>query len=218
MNNKKIFFKMVALFVIFFLTSMSLQNIFSIDLADIEKEVSSYGPIASLIYTAILFFGLTIPFNPISDTVVVLTAAIVFSPPVAIIATFIAHFTALTTNYFLSENFGWKIIRKFSKSSEEKQIENLAKHLTPRKIFALRFILPLTAIGIDVVSYAAAISKVNFKQFILASIIPWTILNIIFFTSASYLKNKSSVFVLIPVVVLIPLSYLLYIYLKKGEK
>ena len=78
----------------------------------------------------------------------------------------------------------------------------------------MRFILPLTATGIDIVSYAACFAKLPFAKFYVASIIPWSLISIIFFTATSAVKEQSMALFFIPGIVLVITSFSIFYLLK----
>lgn len=217
--ERKTILKITILLLSLFAFSFILGKVFHIGLPELEEIVSSLGIFAPIGYTLLLFLGLSVPFNPISDYLVVNLAAILLPVPVAIASTFVAHTLSLTLNYFIGRKFGWNFISKFTSEKEEKYLEDLVKKINPSQIFFLRFLLPLTAIGVDIVSYAAGISKISFGKFLLVSIIPWTILNILFFIFTKYAISKNALFFFIPglVLILIPVLIQGYIRSKKTE-
>ncbi len=205
--------RLVLIFIALFIVSFFIQKYSNINLDKIQAYILSFGPLAPLIYAAVLFLGLTIPFDPIPDYAVVLAAAFIFPPPVAILATFAAHSFTLIVNYLVGNKYGWRMLDIFYKQSEMDFGHKIAKRITPGQVFALRWVLPLTAIGIDIVSYAAGMAKMNFAKYMIASLIPWTTVSIIFFTSTNYLRGISPAYVFIPTVIMIGVSLILYKFL-----
>ncbi|OGD85901.1 hypothetical protein A2Z23_03000 [Candidatus Curtissbacteria bacterium RBG_16_39_7] len=110
---------------------------------------------------------------------------------------------ALSTNYWISRAIGWKVTDKILGEKESKEARNLAKSISLAKIFGLRWILPLTAVGVDVVSYAAGLARLPFGKFYLASIIPWSVINVIFFLSTNYVKEHATLLFFLPAFILL---------------
>ena len=179
------------------------QRRFELSAADIERGIQAAGPLASAAYAALLVAGFTGPFNPLSDVLVVGAAALLFPPLVSITATFAAQSIALAVNYFLARRYGDRVVRLLRSARTQEFLERIGRRLSYRLIFGLRFLLPLTAIGVDVVSYLAGLRKLEFTRFYLASIVPWTILSVAYFTSTALLRAYSAVLALLPAVVLI---------------
>lgn len=210
--SRQTLLKLGLIFLLSVLISLSLQRIFQISLDDVQDLVTASGVWAPLVYCLVLFLGLTVPFNPMSDSVTVSLAALVFPPAVAILMTFIAHSLALLVNYSLARTWGDDLLRKILTKPEVEKVDKLAPKLHPGWIFGFRFLLPLNTVGIDVISYSAGVAKMDFVKFYLASIIPWTTLNIIFFTSSSWLRDIHPALIFVPIILLIllPAAYLSY--------
>lgn len=202
--------KIGLLFLVSLALSFILQRFFHIGLTEIQKFVVATGVWAPLVYSLILLLGLSVPFNPISDSIVVSIAALVFPSTIAILMTFLAHSLALTINYWASRAWGDDLLRKLLSKNEVEKIQQLGPKIKPWWVFGFRFLLPLNAIGFDFISYAAGISKMDFKGFFLASIIPWSILSVLFFSSAGYLRdiNPSLIFLPFFILIFLPLVYL----------
>jgi len=100
-------------------------------------------------------------------------------------------------------------------------VEKYLKKLTIKNLFFIRFFLPISSIaGADIVSYIAGHERLPFVKYFIVSIIPWTIMNIAFFTATSYLSEKSILFYFLPAVVIIGIPVLIFIgfrYLKKDN-
>ena len=214
--KRKLFAKLFLIFLFTFILSLLLQANFNFNAYDIKRWVASFGYNAPIIYSLLLFLGLSVPFNPISDYLVVTLAAFLFSPPIAILATFLSHSLSLSTNYFLATKFGWPILKRITNKEESFYLKTLSHKITPVKIFGLRWLLPLTGIGIDFVSYAAGLAKIPFSKFFLSSIVPWTILNVLFFTATSYFFNFAPLLFFLPALILITIPLGIY-YLFKNE-
>jgi len=206
--------KLVIIFVAIFSVGISAQQLFNINFDNLGSWINSFGIISPAIFSFLLFLGLSIPFNPLPDYLLVSLAAYLFTPYQAIAATFLAHTLAITVNFYFAQKLGAFFFKKLLNRKEEISVKKFSSQITLPRIFSMRFILPLTAIGIDVVSYASGIAKVSFLKFYIASIIPWTILSVIFFTSASYLKEISAGLILVPGIILAVIS-LSIVYLAK---
>ena len=203
--SRKLILKLALTIAFAFLVTFGLQKALGIDLATVENLVESFGFYAPLGYTLLLFLGLTVPFNPLSDFLTINLAAFLFPAHVAVVATFFAHCLALATNYYLAKKYGQTILKRLLNLQDQKDFEKLTKQMNFRILFGLRFMFPLTAVGIDVLSYASGIQKLPFGRFYIISIIPWTILNIAYFYSTSFFKEQSLILFFLPATVLIGL-------------
>lgn len=183
--------------------SLLAQRYLSISQDDIQEAVDAAGVFAPAAYAIVLFLGLTIPFNPISDVATVSVAAFVFDPHVSVAATFGAHTAALSINYFIARRFGSTIVRLLAGAQASELVSRVGDRLDARRVFGIRFLLPLTAIGIDVISYLSGLRQLNFARFFVASIVPWTIISVVFFYSTSVLREQSLFLFFLPVALLI---------------
>lgn len=213
--NKLLIKLILWMFIITFLGFL-LENIIGVDFNAVQNWVKSFGIFAPLAYSFLLYLGLTIPFNPLPDSALLVFAAFTFPPYFSIPATFLAQVLAICTNYYLGRKFGWKIIEKITSEEDLNSIKQLTKKISLRLIILIRFVPSATAIGFDVLSYAAALTQIPFKKLFWASIIPWTILNILFFISTYALKEISSYLFFIPALAIIGIPVLV-IYLAKKQ-
>ncbi len=189
---------LAALFVV-------LQQTINFSFDEIRDTVDSAGIFGPLVYALVLFLGLSVPFNPVSDLATVNVAALLFEPRVSVGATFLAHTAALSVNFLVARRFGDRILRLLSGDAATAFIERFGKRMTYSSVFTLRFALPLTGIGIDVVTYLAAIGRLSFIRFYIVSIIPWTLVSLIYFYSTSYLRDRSIVLFFLPAILLLVL-------------
>ncbi len=209
--NKSLILR-VGIFVAFFYAlTFTFSQVLDVTLSDVRMIVSSFGIFAPIFYTFILLMGLTIPFNPVSDFLVVNVAALLFPPYISIIFTFIAHCTALTINYHVGKKFGKRIIENIASQKNATYIDKFLKRLTIRNLFMLRFFLPTSnVVGVEILSYISGYERLPFKKFFVASIVPWTVLNVIYFISTSYVREKSLSLYFLPAVIIIGLPLGIY--------
>ena len=215
--NRYIVVRFGIFILLFYLFSFILIRVLNIGIAEIQQFVLGFGFLAPVIYSIILFLGLTVPLNPISDFLIINLGVIAFPAYIAIIFTFFAHSGAITVNYLIGRKYGKKVLDKFVNKDNVKYVEKYTKRLTIKNLFLIRFVVPIaTMFGADIISYIAGMQKLPFLKYYLASIIPWTILSIIYFTFSSYLMNISVFLYFLPpfLIVTIPLI-LLYIYKKR---
>ncbi len=216
--SRKTVLKFIVIFIVFGLISFFVEKVFNINLDTLKDLVASFGDFAPVFYSVMLFLGLSVPLNPISDFLVVSLAALIFPPVTAVIATFFAHIMALTTNYWIARRFEHVVLRRITSADETESIEKLSKKIKPSWIFGLRFLLPLTAIGIDIVSYAAGTARINYKKFMLVSLIPWTFYSILFFFSTSLAKQISSKLFFVPAAIILAISLSIFIWIRNHQK
>lgn len=210
MKIKKSILGFIILYASIAILIYVLRTRLNIDAKLLGDVVERFGILAPVIYSILLFLGLSVPLNPFSELILINIAAFSFPLPVAIAATFVGHSFAISINYFIGKKYGWKIIRKFSKTSVDR-IERLVGKVDYKTVFFLRFILPINAIfGIDILSYLSGLTKLSFKRYYVVSIIPWTILNIIFFVSTKYFISSTQYLFFIPAVIIIVFPGVIY--------
>ena len=192
-----------ALAFVIVVVSLLAQRYLGISQDGIEEAVDRAGVFAPAAYAVVLFLGISVPFNPVSDLATVSVAALVFEPHVSIAATFVAHTAALIVNYTVARRFGSRVVRLLAGQRASEVVARVGDRLDARRVFAIRFLLPLTAIGIDVISYLSGLRRLNFARFYVASIVPWTIISVAFFYSTSLLREQSLVLFFLPAALLI---------------
>lgn len=184
------------------------------DIADFIERAGIWGPIT---YAVILILGLTIPFNPVSDLLTVTAAAIVFDPLEAIAATFAAQFVAVSVNYSVGRVVGMPLVQRLERQERAGMFFRLSDRLDLKALFVLRFALPLVAIGGDWLSYLAGTKRLNFPGFVVVSLVPWTLMSVLYFTSASALREISPLLVFLPAVVIVVGASAIVVLLRRGR-
>lgn len=191
---------------------------FSVD--DIERAVDRAGVFGPIAYAVVLFLGLSVPFNPVSDIATVNVAALFFDPVVSVIATFFAHSAALTVNFFVAKRYGHVGLRLLTGRGEIAIVDRLSARMSYRTVFVTRFMLPLTGIGIDIVSYLAGMRGLRFIPFYVASILPWSLISVVYFFSTAYLKDRSLFLFFLPAALLLlgpPILLYGWRWIRKGS-
>lgn len=180
-----------------------LQSTVRVSLQDLEDAVDAAGVFGPIAYAVVLFLGLSVPFNPVSDIATVNVAALVFDPEISIAATFAAHTASLAVNFFVAKRYGHVGLRLITGRGEIGIVNRLSERMNYRTVFVTRFMLPLTGIGVDIVSYLAAMRGLRFAPFYVASIIPWSMISIVYFYSTTYLKDRSLILFVLPAALLL---------------
>ncbi|MDA1010469.1 MAG: VTT domain-containing protein [Chloroflexi bacterium] len=207
--------KLVALVALVVAAFFALNATIEVDQDDLERAIDRAGLLGPIVYAVILTLGLTVPMNPVSDLLTVTVASVVLDPKAAIVATAIAQSIAVTVNYLVGYRYGTRLLDRVLERREIPLVRRVRDHITVRAIFLLRFALPLTAIGIDWISYLAGAQRLRFGAYFVASTVPWTVMSVIFFVSAALLRETSPFLVLLPAVGLIVLASLLVFILRR---
>lgn len=194
---------------------IALHWFVDIDREDLEARIDRAGVWGPVAYAVILALGLMIPFNPVSDLLTITVAALVLDPFEAIVATFAAHFVAVTVSYVVARRFGAGILDRVAEQPRLGFLQRLRESIDLRTVFVLRLALPLTAIGVDFVSYLAGMKRLNFAGYLVASLVPWTLMSVVYFTSAGALRDVSPVLVFVPAVAIIAGTSVLVLVLRR---
>ena len=195
--------RLIVLGIALLIFVVVLQQVVNFSFADFEQTVDEAGIFGPLVFTVVLFLGLTIPFNPVSDLATVNVAALLFEPEISIAGTVAAQSASLVVNYWFARHFGDRTLRLLSGERTAAFVERFGGRMTYRSLFSLRFALPLTGIGIDVVTFLAALGRLGFIRFYFVSIIPWLFIDIIYFYSTSYLRDQSFILFFLPAAILV---------------
>lgn len=197
------------------LVVLALLNRFvDINQDDLESWIDGAGALAPITYAVVLFLGLTVPFNPISDLLTVTVAALLLDPWVAIVATFAAQAASVTLNYVLARRYGPGVMRRL-KERNVPLVARIERHVTLKTVFLFRFALPLTGIGVDFISYLSGMRRLPFAPFFAATMGPWTLLSVIYFVSAGMLREVSPGLVLVPAIILLAVTSLVVIVIRR---
>ncbi len=174
-----------------------------VDREDLEESIARAGIWGPVTYAVILALGLTVPFNPVSDLLTITVAALVLDPAEAILATFVAQAFSVTVSYLIARRIGGGILDRIADRPRLGFLARLRENIDLRTVFMLRLALPLTAIGVDFVSYLAGMRRLNFAGYFAVSLVPWTIMSVVYFTSAGMLRDTSPALVFVPAAILI---------------
>ncbi len=204
--------RLIVLIVALVVSIIVFQQAVDFSIEQLEHAVDDAGIFGPIVYALVLFLGLTVPFNPVSDLATANVAALIFEPEVSIAATALAQSAALVVNYWFARHLGDRTLRLLSGERAAAFVEGFGGRMTYRTVFTLRFALPLTGIGIDVVTFLAALGRLGFIRFYFVSIVPWLLIDIIYFYSTSYLRDQSFILFFLPAAILVvaPSAFLLW--------
>jgi len=204
---------LVALVIV---TIWVILNVFvDVDQEALETAIDRAGWWAPVAYAGILFLGLSVPFNPVSDLLTITVAAILLDPVEAILATFVAQASSITVNYLIAARYGGGVLERLEHEPKLSFVGRLRENIDLRSVFVLRLALPLTAIGVDFVSYLAGMKRLSFPGYFLVSIAPWTAMSVVYFTTAGILREASPFLVFVPAGIIIAVSSLLVLLLRR---
>lgn len=131
----------------------------------VRNYILSYGKFASIIFVLIYSLKpifLVVPVLPLS-----IVAGSVFGPYKALMLSMIGCFTSATLAFFLAKFLGRSFVDKILKGKAMKLDSNIEKHgAMIMGIMRLSFVFPY-----DPLSYAAGLTKMKYKDFILGTLI-----------------------------------------------
>ena len=116
--------------------------------------------------------------------------------------------------------YGKRILDKVITPENSKYLEKYFNKLTIKNLFIIRFFVPISSMfGVDILSYISGMQKLPFLKYFIVSIVPWTILTILYFTATAYLIDKSIFLYFLPaiIIVMVPIIFF-YIYKYKIKK
>lgn len=141
-----------------------------------KEYISSFGMLAPIIY--IVMFTI-VPLTLFPDAVLAVAGGMIFGLSLGTFYTIIGAVCGGTLSFFISRTFGRGLVEKLIKGKEEWFEDGIEKR-------GFLFILMLRLIPLvpfDVISYGAGLSKIRYKDFVLATsigIIPgvWVYVNL----------------------------------------
>ena len=131
--RRNILLRLGAFVLLFYAITFILTRVFNIGVDEIQLLIQSTGIFAPIVFGLLIFLGLTVPLNPISDFLVINIGVILFPPIVAIICTFIAHSLAISLNYFIGRKYGKKILDKVLTPESSKYLDKYLDKLPFRR-------------------------------------------------------------------------------------
>jgi len=194
MNQKNGLILTLLVNIIFFIAGLFFLSHFSV--TSIQSWVHGFGFIGVFVYVALYFFMFIIPFNPIPKNIAAYFALVSFGPGLALITTLFAGFLGVMANYFIAFRY-----YNFFPNSLKKGLHRF-DDVSFWALLLFR-IAPITEgfTGPDFPSYAAGIMKMPLPKFLVATFVPWVIIDAIYFFSLNhFISNKYLILVFIVVI------------------
>jgi uncharacterized membrane protein YdjX (TVP38/TMEM64 family) len=145
-----------------------ISNIFlfrGIRTEDIQEILAGFGPWAPIVYL-ILFTIVPLTFFP--DSVLAMAGGIAFGVKSGFILALTGAILGSGLAFFLTRRFGRKYLQKYLSTKEG--VSTLSKQIE-RKGFIVILLLRLTPVPFDIISYAAGLSSVRYRDFLFATIL-----------------------------------------------
>lgn len=167
----------------------------NVSLPAVRTWVHGFGFFGVSVYIALYLFLFIIPFNPIPKNVVTYFALISFGPILALVTTLFADLLGVLFNYFVAFRF-----YRFFPIPLKKTLHQF-EDISFWALFVAR-IVPVTEgfVGADFPSYAAGAIKMPLVSFLVATFIPWIIIDTIYFFSLEHFIGNRY---LIPIFIII---------------
>lgn len=135
-----------------FLTQVKVQNF-----------ILAYGYFSWLAYVGLLLVTIM---SPLPDTPVVLAGGFIFGPYIAIPLTIIGQILGATVDFYLARRLGRNYVtKKFPNATET--LNKYSHRLGWQTIFLMRL---TPTLSFDILSYAAGLSIIRYKPYILATL------------------------------------------------
>jgi uncharacterized membrane protein YdjX (TVP38/TMEM64 family) len=194
---------------VFFILGFKLLS--STNVAYVKSLIAQFGVFAPLAYVSVYTVLFIIPFNPLPKNVITYFALVSFGPLWALLLTLIADMIGVSIDYGVGRWF-----HQFIPKGTQKNFEEFSKK-NGWWALVLSRLLPATEgfAGADLPSYAAGIVKMPFLIFIIATFIPWLILDSIYFYSLNFFLGNKQFLVVFAVLVGLSLVFSVYKLVKK---
>lgn len=132
---------------------------------DIQRMLAEFGPWAPVVYL-ILFTIVPLTFFP--DSILAMAGGIAFGVKNGFILALAGAILGSSLAFFLTRTFGRKYLKKYLEKKEG--VHTLSKQIE-RKGFLVILLLRLTPIPFDIISYAAGLSGVKYRDFWFATVL-----------------------------------------------
>lgn len=168
-KNKKNLFKnlilVVLLLIIIFLVLKYRRHFIHVNLRELRRYILSYGKFASLIF--IVIYSLKPVLLVIPTGLLSILAGNIFGPEKALLMSMVGCFASGTVAFFLARFLGRSFVDRFLKGKAMTLDSNIEKHG-----FKIMLLMRLAVVfPYDPLSYAAGLSKMRYRDFILGTLI-----------------------------------------------
>lgn len=152
----------VIVLYILFLTFIT-WGFSKIGIDNIKEIISKGGLLSPILF--IIFHASTIIVAPFEGSFLMLASGTLFGYFWGVVYTIIAGFLGSSVNFWISRIYGIKIVEKLLGHKVIENINKLATRINEHPIL----LIPLMATGLfDIVGYAAGLTKIEYKKFLIA--------------------------------------------------
>lgn len=195
---RKTFFLYYLVYVSFIIVFAFGLNIDSDSKALIDRLktiISQYGILSPIVYILIVCLAILIP--PIPDSPFILAGGISLAFPVAVISASIAFAISATVNFYIGRYFSEKLLRLITTENDRAQINSFSKYINTRSVFIFRL---LPGISFGLISYASGFSKLVYKKYLVATMVPTVIYTLIVFYFIDQLIFSPNIFLIVSLI------------------
>lgn len=136
------------------------------DVDDVERWINDLGPWGPIVY--ILGFGLSMLFAPIPTAPLPVAAAAVWGGILGFAYTLTAVALGSTLCFFVARTLGRRALRRLMTQAAVDKLDDYGQRLGVKVLIVARLI-PVA--GVDYVSYAAGLTRMPFRTYILISVL-----------------------------------------------
>lgn len=165
-KRKKTILILILITVVYF-TFLAIGIKLNISPQKMRDWIRSFGILSPLVY--ILTFWLFILIPSLPNPPLLLTGGIAFGTTWGFLLSYFASSTAYIINFTIAKKWGREYIRKIAGENTIKEIDKISDKVGKRGIFLLRLV---PGFSFDVLSYAAGLSKISLKDFIISFFFP----------------------------------------------
>lgn len=174
----------------------------------------AFGPLAPVLFVVTYTLLFIIPFNPIPGVVLGYIGLLSFGPFYVTIYTLVADLIGILINYYAAQYFA----KYFSENTK-----SYLKKFSGRKgwwaLMATRM-TPMTSgfAGADFPSYAAGIIGMPLGKFLVASMTPWLVMDIVYYYGLNILLTRSRIVIVFVILALASLTLTVYTFYQEEQK
>lgn len=149
-------------YLLLFYIGSELKEANFITQAKVQHAVLRYGYFSWLAYIVLLVAAIM---SPLPDTPIVLAGGFIFGPSVTIALTIVGQLLGATIDFYLARTLGRNFVtKKFPNAT--KALNDYSYALGWQTVFLMRL---TPTLSFDVLSYAAGLSTIRYKSYILAT-------------------------------------------------
>lgn len=207
--NKKTY-PLVIIIVIFLVIYLVGSKIPEQTIRLFVDKAGPFGPIL-LIF---LFWSSNI-IAPLSGAPYLLVGFYLFGNMVMVYSLTAAFFSSIS-NYWIAKMWGRRIVQKLAGTDGLKKIDHLAENYGPKTLFIFRLVLWQYH---DVISYAFGLTKINFTQYLIITILGMVPGSLLWYFLSSKITNAVTFTVLTFAIACVSLTaYVFWFKITKGRK